>query len=115
MRNRKAFSKEEKLIQIIAVFLEEFRKGNKELTVADVARGLNITPSTKLRKLMRCLNEQNVLSAYSEPHVGIAGFRVIWLLTPAYLEYAKATLSQQKKGRDLRINTPKGQFIEVFR
>ena len=115
MKRRKAFSKEEKLMQIIGVFLEEYRKGNKDLTTAEVARALDITPSTKLRNLIVHLSNQRALVGKTEPHIGIAGFRVLWSLNPEYLDYAKAPIAQQKKGRELRINTPKGQFIEVLR
>jgi len=114
MRNRKAFTKEEKQMQIIGVFLEEYRKGNADLTTADIAHALGVTASTKLRKLIVSLANQGALQGRAEPHAGIAGFRVLWSLHPDYIEYAKAPISQQKRGRELRINTREGSFVEVL-
>lgn len=115
MRRRKAYAREEKLQMIIGVFLEAFQRGQKDMTVAEVAHALDITPSTKLRDLLYALRNQDVLTAWTEPHPGIVGWRMVFGLSPNYIDYAKATKSQQKRGRELRINTPKGQFIEVLR
>lgn len=114
MRNRKAFTKEEKQIQIISVFLAAYQRNQKDLTTSEIALALDITPSTKLRKLLTSLKEQRALTTAIEPHTGIAGFRVLWSLHPEYIEYAKAPASQKKQGRELRINTRKGSFVEVF-
>lgn len=115
MKRRKAYAREERLQQIIGVFLESYRHGFTDMTTAEIARRLDVTPSTKFRNLLKSLLVQEVLSVENEEHVGISGFRAVWSLSESYKAYAQAPASQQKKGRELRINTRKGSFVEVLR
>jgi len=115
VKRRKAFAKEEKLQIIMGAFLEEYRNGQKWLTAADIARAIDNAPSTKLRALLTNLVKQGAIVFEVEDSASIMGFRRLYGLSPEYLLYAAAPVSQQKKGRDIRINTRKGTFIEVLR
>lgn len=115
MKRRKAFAREEKLQIIIGIFWAEYQAGRKDMTAAEVARKLDVTASTKLRELLNHLIRQGVLVTATEDHPGITGWRRLYALSPDYTEYAKAPMSRQRQGRELRINTRKGSFVEVLR
>lgn len=116
MRKPKAYGREEKLQIIMGAFIAAYQRGLKDMTVSEIARAIHNEPSTKLRALLNSLIAQNALVVSEEPHSGIAGFRRIYALSPDYLDYAKAPPSRQTKvDRVIRINTRKGQFVEVLK
>jgi len=115
MKRRKAYSREERLQQIVGVFLDFYQRGFKDATATEIARSLDLEPSTKFRVMLEHLVKQNVLVCATEAHASINGYRKIYRISPDYIEYAKAPVSQQKRGRELRINTRKGSFVEARR
>lgn len=117
MRSRRAFSRQERLIQIIQTVATLENEGQSECTTADIANRLGVTPSMKLRELINSLIKQEVLTHRLEDHAGIARFRRLYSLHPDYvLKVAKTP----KKGnsvqnRIVKINSQRGSSYEVMK
>jgi hypothetical protein len=117
MRSRRAFTRQERLIQIIQVVATLENEGQPECTTADIANRLGVTPSTKLRALINSLLVQKVLTHRLEDHAGIANFRRLYRLHP---DYVLMVSKSPKKGnsvqnRIIKINSQRGSSYEVMK
>ena len=80
-REVRAYSRYERKRLIINVFAEEIRKGHPaQLTCAGLAQKMNIRPSTKLRKILAEMIEDELLRCVKEPNAGVCGFRMVYEL-----------------------------------
>lgn len=62
-RNRKAFTREERKVQIVTWFAIRIQKGNENFaTMNEIARGLNMSPSTHLTKILFELNNEDKIA-----------------------------------------------------
>ena len=89
---------------IIQSFLVDIQKGNDgQLTCAEIARYLRVTPSTKLRIILAEMVEDDLITARKVLDHGIAGFRRIYKLPGGYalksLETAKTAAFGKKKAK----------------
>ena len=89
---RKAFSRAERKEQIQNVFVDNIQRGlGNELTMYDVARKLDLTPSTKLQKIMLEMVDESTLS------VRIENYRQTW-------KRVFSLMNITRQVRNIRIN-----------
>jgi len=107
MRRVRAYSRDERKRMIIHVLAAAIRVGDSGvMTCAEIARKMDIVPSTKLRNILMEMIEYGVLSVEEQPDAGIAGKRYLYWLkkdNQAYSDQhknAKAT----KRERAIRLN-----------
>lgn len=116
MKQRKAFTREERRLMIVQAFTIEVYRNQEweDMTIADIAQKLKITASTKLRIMVNEMVVDGLLLSRREVHPGIAGFRVIYSLPHhklfELLKNAQSAAYGQK--RAIRINTAQGSFLE---
>lgn len=82
MRQR-ALSREERKLQILTAFTLDLQSGGEgEMTVYDIARALDLTPSTKLRRMVLELVGEGDLKRRDEPigGEGAIAFRSVFSL-----------------------------------
>lgn len=124
-RQRKAYTSEERQVQIIACLAIARQEGFAELTTADIASRLHMTASTHLRLLINDLVLDKQVIERRETDPGIAKFRRMYSLptTTTLGKVAKIAegyiggRKETKNERDLRlarvINRSQGQ-IDMF-
>lgn len=115
---KKALSRDDRKRQIMLVFAVELHRLTRqeiedgaavELTVADIARAMHITPSTKLRDMITELVIDGVLDFRNESIPGVAKFRRLYSPNTATFKRPKAEYGQQ--GRAIRINSRQQSFL----
>lgn len=110
MARKKALSRDERKRQILIAFALEVQQGNDaELTVADIARKLHLTPSTKLRDIVMELVIDGSLDFRDEAIPGIAKFRRLY--SPNYGVFKKPKDEYGRQGRAVKINSKQGSFL----
>lgn len=109
----KALAREDRQRQIYQCFAVELQQGRTgELTVADVARMMHITPSTKLRIMLEELVMEGGLQSRKEDIPGVAKFRRIYSPDPKHFQ--RPTLQYRGAGRSIKINSKQmSVFVEV--
>jgi len=109
-----ALPREDRLRQILLCFAVEIQEGRTgELTVADIARKLQLTPSTKLRLMLEELVMDSQLISTKQDIPGIAKFRRIYRPNLGQFKKPKA----QYKGEKRQIKITSGQqslFAEAW-
>jgi len=71
MRQRKAFSRGERMTQVITAIAIDIQKGlPNQLTAYDLARKLDITPSTKFYEILREMVACGHLDTFTRPNSG---------------------------------------------
>lgn len=106
----KALQREDRLRQILQCFAIELQEGRTgELTVAEIARKLRLTPSTKLRLMIEELVMDSQLISERETIPGIAKFRRIY--RPNHGEYKRPAPQYKGAGRQIKINSKQ---ISIF-
>jgi len=116
MKKRKAYTREERCLMIVQALVVEVEKWGipAEMTVAEIAHKLDVTPSTKLRIIVNEMVLDGVLKSQKQKHPGIAGFRVLYRLSDenhtTVLKTAKKAAYGEK--RHIRVNTAQGSFWE---
>lgn len=100
----KALAREDRLRQILMVFAIELQEGRSgQLTVADIARKLHLSPSTKLRLMIEELVQDSQIISEKEDIPGIAKFRRIY--RPNLGEYQRPKPLYRGAGRSIKINS----------
>jgi len=116
MKQRKAYSREERRLMIVqAIAIEVLRTAPwEEMTVAEVARKLQLTPSTKLRNMLNEMVVDGLLVSAKQKHAGIAGFRVLYALPDGSVRdmLKRAEKAIPGRNRTIRINTAQRSFLE---
>ena len=109
----KALAREDRLRQILQAFAIEIQEGRTgEMTVADVARKLHLTASTKLRLMLEELVMDSQLISEKELIPGVAKFRRIY--RPNIGQFSKPTPQYRGVGRSIKITSNQmSMFVEV--
>ena len=110
---KKALAREDRLRQIMLCFAIELHEGRSgEMTVADVARKLQLTASTKLRLMLEELVMDSQLISEKEDIPGVAKFRRIY--RPNLGQFEKPKPEYKGRGRAIKITKNKmSMFVEV--
>lgn len=107
----KAFTREERKRMILLAFAAEHQNGNSgEMTTADIARWMHITPSGKLRSIINEMVTEGELETRVEAMPGVVGFRVIYRIRQDS-ERAQNIVHLRNK-RSIRINGQLSLFQE---
>lgn len=81
MRRVRAYSRDERKRLIIHVLAEAIRTGDTGImTCSEIAKKMDIVPSTKLREILLEMIASGTLSAEAQPDPGIAGKRYLYWL-----------------------------------
>lgn len=111
MRRVRAYSREERKRLIIHHFAESVRVGeNPVMTCAEIARKMDIRPSTKLRDILLEMVLDNTLLMSQQEDAGIAGFRVLYELNPFNDAFSEQHASPRatRMHHAIRLNTSNG-------
>jgi transcription initiation factor IIE alpha subunit len=103
----RAYSREERKRLIIYVLAEAIRKGNsQQMTATQIAREMDIVPSTKLRKILAEMVTEKILQVEDVEDAGIAGFRYLYYLNGERDGFAFKHPSERelRKNRTIRLN-----------
>lgn len=109
----KALARVDRKRQILLAFACEIQDGNNgEMTIADIAKRMHLSVSTKLREMVMELVVDGSIDFRDEPIPGIAKFRRIYSPDPSHF---KTPAPQYKgQGRSIKINSKQGSFFEVL-
>ena len=111
VRRVRAYKKDERKRLIIHVLAEAIRRGETGvMTCAEIARSMDIVPSTKLRKILLEMIAAGTLSVEEQPDGGIAGKRYLYWLNKTHVAYSvsHANAKAVRRERTIRLNTVKG-------
>lgn len=109
---QKALSRDERKQQIIATFHVKLMNGETgEMTTADIARMLHLSPSTKLRDMIYELVIEGTLLDRTEPMPGVAKYRRIFYPNPKHFKGAERINASHTR-RAIKVNTKQGLFWE---
>lgn len=114
----KALSRDDRKRQILIAFAVEMQQLTKaeieagtavEMTVADIARAMHLSPSTKLREMVLELVIEGVLDYRDEPIPGVAKFRR--LFSPDNATFKRPKAQYGRSSREIKINSKQGSFF----
>lgn len=115
VKKRVAYTRGERELQILTAFTVQLQAGHDgKMTVADIARKLGITPSTKLRIIINDLVVGGLLEAEREYLTvgGVCQFRV-WYSLPYGSGYEKSPKTAER--RQIKMSTHRrGHKFETF-
>lgn len=107
---KKALPREDRLRQILLCFATELQAGRSgELTVADIARMMHLSASTKLRLMIEELVMDSQIISTKEAIPGIAKFRRVY--RPNLGEFKQPRPQYRGAGRSIRINSKQQSFF----
>jgi len=107
---KKALAREDRKRQILLAFAVEIQQGNTgEMTVADIARKLHLSASTKLRDMVMELVIEGTLDFRDETIPGIAKFRRIF--SPDAKTFKRPRAEYRGMGRAIKINSRQQSFF----
>jgi hypothetical protein len=87
----RAYSREERKRLIIYHLADAIRKGKgTQFTTAEIARMMDITPSTKLRAIIWELTDDNILHFADEADASLLGYRTYFSLNQEIEAYYNA-------------------------
>lgn len=112
MRKARALSRDERKRLIIHHFAEAIRTSQPaRFTCADMARKMDIIPSTKLRNILDEMVAEYLLIVTMESDAGIAGFRKVYELNYSKEGFSQPHANQKatRVARTIRMNSSKGQ------
>jgi len=106
----KALAREDRHRQIYQCFAIELQEGRTaELTVAEVAKKLHLSPSTKLRIMLEELVMEGGLQSRREDIPGVAKFRRIY--SPDQKHFKRPAPQYRGQGRTIKINSKQTSFF----
>lgn len=110
MAKQKALPRDERKRQILIAFAQNIHDGGDgEMTVADIARKLHLSPSTKLRDMVLELVIDGVLDFRDEPIPGIAKFRRLY--SPEAVSFKRPAAQYGRQGRAIKVNSRQGSYF----
>lgn len=110
MAKQKALARDDRKRQIMIAFAVEIQDGRSgEMTVADVARKLHLSASSKLRDMLLELVIEGVLDFRDEPIPGIAKFRRLY--SPDAVSFRRPKAEYGRQGRAIKVNSRQGSFF----
>jgi hypothetical protein len=110
-RRVRAYSRADRKRLIIYHLADAMRKGiGKRFTTAEIARMMDIIPSTKLRDILWELTDENILHFSDEEDASLLGYRTYFELNPEIESYynAKPNRHTTRMEREIRLNSSKG-------
>lgn len=117
MRRVRAYSRDERKRLIIHVLAEAIRNGESGvMTCAEIARQMDIVPSTKLRAMLVEMIASGILSVEEQADTGIAGKRFLYWLRKDNESYSDQHSNARAVKREhlIRLNTAHGAEILVL-
>jgi len=106
----KALSREDRKRLILLVFSAKLQDGeNGECTVADIARAMHLSASTKLRDMVKELVIEGSLVSRNEPIPGIAKYRCIY--SPNDKAFKRPTPKYKGQRKPLKVNSSQGSLF----
>jgi len=110
---QKALDRADRKRQILIAFAVEIQNGNSgEMTVANIAKHMHLSASTKLRDMVMELVIEGSLDFRDEPIPGIAKFRRIF--SPDAKTFKRPSAEYGRQGRAVKINSrQKSYFAEI--
>lgn len=106
----KALSRDDRKRQILLAFAMNIQTGGDgEMTVADIARMMHLSPSTKLRDMVTELVIDGSIDFRDEPIPGVAKFRRIYSPDPKTFKRPKP--HYKGEGKPIRFNSKQGSFF----
>ena len=113
MPKTKALARDDRKRQILLTFAVEMNGGRDvELTIADIARKIHLSPSQKLRDMVMELVIDGALQFRDEAIPGIAKFRRLYFANP--VTYKRPSSSLASEPRKIKVNSKQGSFFEVL-
>jgi len=113
MKRRKAFTKEEREIQIINHAIEVYGLScGASITASQVANWIGVG-GTQARTLLIGLKKQGVLIDRAEPYPGVCGKVVLYAFTDEYIvgvEEKKYSIGSRSSNRRIKINSAQSSF-----
>lgn len=112
MKHRKAFVREERLIQIVNHIARKYdQQYEGRVTTSEVANWLDLS-ATQTRKLLAALVNQEVLEIEYQDYPGVCGKRALYGFTQAYADKCeeKVFRATPPRRRSIKIN---GQQMEI--
>lgn len=107
---QKALDRADRKRQILIAFAVEIQDGNTgEMTVANIAKHLHLSASTKLRDMVMELVIEGTLDFRDEPIPGIAKFRRIF--SPDAKTFKRPTPEYKGQGRAIKINSRQKSYL----
>jgi len=107
---QKALAREDRKRQILHAFMVHEMAGNEGgLTVADIARYMHLSVSTKLRNMVMEWVIDGTLDFVDEPIPGVAKFRRIY--SPNQETFNRPTPQYKGQGRAIKFNSRQGSFF----
>jgi hypothetical protein len=108
---KKALAREDRKRQILLAFAQEIQDGNTtgEMTVANIAKHLHLSASTKLRDMVMELVIEGSLDFRDEPIPGIAKFRRIF--SPDTKTFKRPSPEYKRQGRPIKITSGQKSFF----
>lgn len=108
----KALSRDDRKRQILMAFSVEIQNGySGEMTVADIARKMHLSPSSKLRDMVLELVIDGILDFRDEAIPGITKFRRIYSPNPDL--FRRPPVHYIGQGRAIKVNSRQGSFMEL--
>jgi hypothetical protein len=117
MRRVRAYSRDERKRLIINVLATAMKVGEPfKLTCAEIAKSMDIVPSTKLRQILAEMVAAGTLRVERQQDAGIAGFRLLYELNPETEAYAWRRVDKKAEEfhRAIRLNTAHGAEMLVL-
>lgn len=107
---QKALAREDRLRQILQVFAIDLQQGGTgEFTTAEIARKMQLAPSTKLRLMIEELVMEGGLQSRREAIPGVCQFRRIYSPDPNAFKMPKP--QYRGAGRSIKINSKQTSFF----
>ena len=107
---QKALNREERKRQILLAFALEIQNGNTgEMTVANIAKHMHLSASTKLRDMVMELVIEGSLDFRDEPIPGIAKFRRVF--SPDAQKFKRPRAQYKQEGRAIKVNSRQKSYL----
>jgi hypothetical protein len=111
---QKALAREDRKRQILLAFAVQIQNGESgEMTVANIAKSLHLSASTKLRDMVMELVIEGALDFRDEPIPGIAKFRRIY--SPNAKTFKRPTPQYKGARKPLKVNSRQGTLLMEWR
>lgn len=106
----KALSREERKVQILQAFRLKIMNGeNGDMTIADIARLMHLSASSKLRDMVMELVIDGTLDFTDQPIPGVAKYRRIY--SPNAEHFKSQSVSWNEKKRKVKINSKQSSYF----
>lgn len=106
----KALNRDDRKRMILLAFAVEIQSGRTgEMTIADIAKKMHLSASTKLRDMVMEMVIEGQLDYRTEPIPGVAQFRRIY--SPNFKQDKVYEAIHLKRRTPIKINSRQGSFL----